>query len=89
MVGQPNQSAPSGPSALSSKRKKKSSPCGPYLLGTFHCVEVVKKMYDAYKEMSRAVGVKKPQEAQKAKALWATKAAKDRKDELYDPAREE
>ena len=28
------------------------------------------ELYDAYKEMSRAVGVKKPQEAQKAKALW-------------------
>ena len=27
------------------------------------------EIYDAYKEMSRAVGVKKPQEAQKAKAL--------------------
>ena len=33
--------------------------------------------YDAYKEMSRAVGVKKPQEAQKARALWKMKAAKD------------
>ena len=26
------------------------------------------EMYESYKEMSRAVGVKKPQEAQKAKA---------------------
>ena len=33
--------------------------------------------YDAYKEMSRAVEVKKPQEAQKVKALWKMKAAKD------------
>ena len=32
-------------------------------------------MYDSYKVMSKAVGVKKPQEAQKAKALWAMKAA--------------
>ena len=29
-----------------------------------------RELYDAYKEMSRAVGVKKPQEAQKVKALW-------------------
>ena len=46
-------------------------------------------MYEAYKEMSRAVGVKMPQEAHKAKALLAIKAAKDRKEEFYDPAREE
>ena len=39
--------------------------------------------------MSRAVGVKKPQEAQKAKALWTVKAAKHRKEEFYDLAREE
>ena len=35
------------------------------------------------------VGVRKPQKAQKAKALWAMNAAKDRKEEFYDPAREE
>ena len=29
------------------------------------------------------------QEAQKAKALWDMKAAKDRREEFYDPAREE
>ena len=46
-------------------------------------------MYDSYKVMSRAVGVKKPQEAQKAKALWAMNAAKDRKEEFNDRAREE
>ena len=28
------------------------------------------EMYDSYKAMSEAVGVEKPQEAQKAKALW-------------------
>ena len=39
--------------------------------------------------MSRAVGVKKPQEAQKAKALWAMKAAKDRKEEFKYLACEE
>ena len=46
-------------------------------------------MYESYKEMSGAVGVRKPQEAQKVKALWALKAAKDRKEEFYDPAPEE
>ena len=44
------------------------------------------EMYESYKEMSRAVGVRKPQEAQKAKALWAITAAKDRKEEFYDLA---
>ena len=35
--------------------------------------------------MNRAVGVKKPQETQKAKALWKTKAAKDAGEDYYDP----
>ena len=35
------------------------------------------EMYESHKEMSRAVGVRKPQEAQKANALWKMKAAKD------------
>ena len=39
-------------------------------------------MYDSYKEMSKAVSVRQPQEAQKAKALWALKAAKDREEEF-------
>ena len=43
----------------------------------------------SYKEISRAVGVKKPQKSQQAKALWAMKAAKDRREEFFDPAREE
>ena len=43
-------------------------------------------MYDSYKVMSGAVGVKKPQEDQKAAALWAMKAAKDRKEEAHDPS---
>ena len=47
------------------------------------------EMCDSYKVMSKAVGVKKPQEAQKEKALWAMKADKDRKETFYDPAREE
>ena len=33
-------------------------------------------MYEANQEMSRAVGVKKPQDAQKSKTLWKMKAAK-------------
>ena len=44
------------------------------------------EMYDSYKAMSKASGVNKPQEAQKAKALWAMKAAKDRKEEFCDRA---
>ena len=45
------------------------------------------EMYDSYKVMSRAVGVKKPQGAKKAKALRAMTAAKDSKEELYGLAR--
>ena len=41
--------------------------------------------YDAHKEMSTAVGVKQPQEVQKAKAIWKMKAAKDAGEEFYDP----
>ena len=46
-------------------------------------------MYDFLKIMSKAVGVKKTQEAQKARAVWTMKAVKDRKDEFYDPARKD
>ena len=46
-------------------------------------------MYDADKEMCRAVGVKKPQEAQKGKALWKVMAAKDAGEEYYDSTRED
>ena len=41
------------------------------------------------REMSRAAGVKKPNESPKANALWAMKAAKDREEEFYDPARKD
>ena len=34
-------------------------------------------------------GVKKPQEAQKAKALWKMKVAKDAGEEYFDPVRED
>ena len=46
-------------------------------------------MADSYKVMSKALRVKKPPEAQKAKALWAMKAAKDRREEFNDPARKD
>ena len=39
--------------------------------------------------MSQATGAKQPSESQKAKALWAMKAAWDRGEEHCDPAREE
>ena len=51
--------------------------------------KIAEKCMTPARVMSRAVGVKKPQEAQKAKALWEMKADKDRKEEFYDPAREE
>ena len=38
--------------------------------------------------MSKAAGVKKPNEIQRAKALWAMKAAKGR-DDFYDLARKD
>ena len=47
------------------------------------------QVFDSYKAMSRAVGIKKPQEAQKAKALWKMKAAKEVGEECYDPKRED
>ena len=48
-----------------------------------------RELYDAYKEMSKAVGVKKPQEAHKAKALWNMKAAEEAGEEYCDPTRED
>ena len=47
------------------------------------------ELHDAYKEMSRAVGVKMAQGAQKAKALWKMKAAEDAGEEFCDPVRED
>ena len=46
-------------------------------------------MHFSYKEMCRAVGVKKPQETQKARALWKMKAAKEAGEEYYVTMREE
>ena len=50
---------------------------------------VGKKCTSRTEKMSRAVGVKKPQEAQKAKALWKMKVVKDAGEEYYDPTRED
>ena len=47
------------------------------------------EMCEAFLEMSRAVGVEKPQEAQKAKALWKMKAAEEAGEAHYDPTRED
>ena len=47
------------------------------------------KLFDVYKEMSRAVGVKQPHKAQKAKVLWKMKAAKDAGEEYCDRVRED
>ena len=46
-------------------------------------------MYEADKDMSRAVAVKKPQESQKAKSIWKMKAAEEAGEEYHDPKRED
>ena len=46
-------------------------------------------MYEAYKDMSRVVGEKKPQESQKSKALRKMKAAQEAREEYYDSTRED
>ena len=43
--------------------------------------------HDPYKEMSKAAGVKKPNENQKAKALWKMRTVKDRRDDFLNPER--
>ena len=47
------------------------------------------EIYFSFKEMSSAVGVKKPQKAQKAKALWKMKAPKDAGEECFDSTRKD
>ena len=47
------------------------------------------ELYHHYKELNQATRAKKPSERQKARALWAMKAAWDRGEEYYDPARKE
>ena len=47
------------------------------------------ELYCHNREMSRGNRSQKPSESQKAKAIWAMKAAKDRGEVCYDPARKE
>ena len=47
------------------------------------------EFYEYYKEMSKAARVKKPNENQKAKALWKMKATMDRREDFYDPERKD
>ena len=47
------------------------------------------ELYYHLRELSQAAGAKKPSESQQVQALWATKAAWDRSEEYYDPARKE
>ena len=48
-----------------------------------------RELSDAYKNEQDSRGVKKPQEAQKAKALGKMKAAKGAGEEYYDPTRKD
>ena len=50
---------------------------------------VWEELYDHYKEISRADGVKKPNEGQKTKALCKMKAAKGRREDFSDPERKD
>ena len=45
------------------------------------------ELYCHFREMSKAAGARKPSETRKAKALWAMKAARDRRDEFNELAR--
>ena len=47
------------------------------------------ELYCHYRDMVKETGAQKPSESQKAKALWAMKAAKDTSEEYDDPARRE
>ena len=46
-------------------------------------------MYEAYKEMSRAVGGEEATGGLESKALWKMKAVKEAGEEYYDSARED
>ena len=50
-----------------------------------------RELYHHYRDLSKAAGAKKKKtsESQKAKALWAMKAAKDGWDDFYDLARKD
>ena len=47
------------------------------------------EFYEYFKEMRKAARVKKPNENQKAKALWKMKATMDRREDFYDPERKD
>ena len=47
------------------------------------------ELNEHYIEMSRAAGVRKPNESQIARALWKMKAAKDKGEDFYDPERKD
>ena len=51
--------------------------------------EESEELYYHYREMSQATGARKPSASHKAKAFWTMKAAWDRSEEYYDPARNE
>ena len=47
------------------------------------------ELYHRYRGMSKATGAKKPNESQRARALRAMKAAKDREEDFCGPARKD
>ena len=47
------------------------------------------ELNDYYKEMRKAAGVKKPNESQKARALWMMMSARDSGEDFYDPERKD
>ena len=47
------------------------------------------ELYEHYKEMSRAAGVRKPSESQTARALWRMRAARDSGEDFCDPERKD
>ena len=52
-----------------------------------YCRQRLGGLCDYCKEMSRAAGVEKSNESQKATAHWRMKAARDGEEDLYDPER--
>ena len=47
------------------------------------------ELYEHYKKMSRAAEIRKPNESQKARALWKMKAARYSGKEFSDPERKD
>ena len=62
----------------------------PFVDADWHAFcQAIEEVHCHYREMSRATATKKPRESEKAKALWAMKAAKEREKEYYDSARKD